>query len=105
MGVRIHQARRHQTALRIHYLGPRGLGRRAGAHLADQAVLNQNPSILQNLDLALLRAAARALSLRRRQHPDILYQQLLHASSPFLLKRGAWLNTPPSFPCGFPYLP
>ena len=45
--------------------------RENGADLSDDAVLNQDPGVLQHLDLTLLRAALCSAALRGSQHTNI----------------------------------
>ena len=74
VSVGVNEAGRDKAALRVDDLRALGGGQSAGADGGDDAVLNEDPGVLQEFDLALLLAAAGGLALGRSKQADVFDQ-------------------------------
>ena len=71
VGMRVDQTGSDQLALSVDDLGVSDLGSSPGADLSDHAVLDQDPGVLQDLDVALLSAGLGGLTHGGCQHTNI----------------------------------
>ena len=98
VGVGIYQTGGDQVALGVDDLSAGGGGGRTGAHRVDDPVLHQDPGILQDLDLALLRALLGGLALGGGQHTDVFNQNVSHNETSLRFsKRSLGGQTPPGY--------
>ena len=82
MGVRIDEARRDELSARVEAL--RAVRRSSRADRCDDPVFDGDPGILQQMDVALFAAAARAGADRRCKHADV-FNHKLHTDPPLVI--------------------